>query len=43
MTGFIRRTTDGGKTWTLQQSIAGHVLYGLKAARLCRGRRLGQR
>ena len=31
MTGFIRRTTDGGKTWTLQQSIAGHVLYGLKA------------
>jgi len=31
MTGFIRRTTDGGQRWTLQQSVAGHVLYGLKA------------
>ena len=31
MSGFIRRTTDGGRRWTLQETVPGHVLYGLKA------------
>jgi len=31
MTGFIRRTTDGGQTWTVQQTATGAVFYGLKA------------